>query len=65
MKGVTNMDQISRQQFINILKSHHIEYFISRKNRIIVFDSYDMNGKEYFEDITDYSFSELKAWLGY
>lgn len=59
------MDQISRQQFINILKSHHIEYFISRKNRIIVFDSYDMNGKEYFEDITDYSFSELKAWLGY
>jgi hypothetical protein len=59
------MDQISRQQFINILKSHHIEYYITNKHRIIAFDSYDTTGKEYFEDITDYSFSELKAWLGY
>lgn len=59
------MDQVSRQQFINILKSHSIEFYISNGGRIIAFDGFDAKGKEYFEDITDYTFSQLKAWLGY
>lgn len=59
------MNEVSRQQFINILKSHHIEFYISNTNRIIALDSYDLDGKEYFEDITDYTFSQLKSWLGY
>jgi hypothetical protein len=64
MKG-ENMNEVSRQQFINILKSHHIEFYISKNDRIIALDSYDLDGKEYFEDITDYTFSQLKSWLGY
>jgi hypothetical protein len=59
------MDEVSRKQFINILVSHGIQFFISKAGRIIALDSYDLSGKEYFEDITDYSFKQLKAWLGY
>lgn len=59
------MNEVSRQQFINILKSHYIEFYISKTGRIIALDSYDLNGKEFFVDITDYTFSQLKSWLGY
>jgi len=59
------MNEVSRNQFINILLSHHIEFYITKSERIIALDGYDLNGKEFFEDITDYTFTELKNWLGY
>ena len=59
------MDEVNRKQFINILISHGIQYFVSNSGRIIAYDGIDLEGKEYFEDITDYSFKQLKAWLGY
>ena len=59
------MNEVNRDQFINILKIHGVEYYISKNNRIIALDSYDHTGKQYFEDITDYTFKELKDFLGY
>lgn len=59
------MNEISRNQFINILLSHHIEFYITKSERIIALDSWELDGTEHFEDITDYTFTELKNWLGY
>jgi len=59
------MNELSRNQFLNILKSHYIEFFITKAGRIIALDSYDLNGMEYFTDITDYTAQQLRNWLGY
>jgi hypothetical protein len=59
------MNELTRNQFINILKSHYIEFFITKAGRIIALDSYDLNGKEFFEDITDFTAKQLRNWLGY
>jgi hypothetical protein len=64
LKGA-DMNELSRNQFINILKSHYIEFFITKAGRIIALDSYDLNGTEYFTDITDYTTQQLRNWLGY
>ena len=59
------MNELNRNQFINILKSHYIEFFITKAGRIIALDSYDLNGTEYFTDITDFTAKQLRNWLGY
>lgn len=57
---------MNNKKIRNILDQHHIENRES-SGRVYAVNAWTQNGRYYeeLEDVTDYTKSELYAWLGY